>query len=108
MKEFGNINDLMTELDDFDLLEGEGGLTIDDTEKRNNIRLELAHKLNLEAISWKQKVREKWLKDGDKNTRYFQCLTNQRRRSNYVEDIVIGSDCTFGNDNIREAAKGFF
>lgn len=62
----------------------------------------------MEAISWKQKCREKWLKDGDKNTKYFHYLANHHRRSNYVDEILV-DDCRFdGNAAMREAAKSYF
>lgn len=108
MKEYGNINELMHDLDELDTLEGEGGLKPNDIERRNIMRLDLAHKLNREAVPHKQKAREKWLKDGDKNNRYFHCLANHIRRSNYVEDLYVAVECISGNDNIREEDKRFF
>lgn len=47
-------NGLSTELDHLDEIEGDFGLSIEDRDRKNSL------KLNLEAISWKQKVREKW------------------------------------------------
>lgn len=72
------------------------------------MRNELAEKLQLEAISWKQKLREKWFKEGDKNTRFFHCLANHRRRNNYVEEIKYEGEVIFGNEKLREAANDYF
>lgn len=38
------------------------------------MRLELANMLCREEISWRHKVIEKWLQEGDRNTRYFHNL----------------------------------
>lgn len=67
------IRSIITEIEIMDNAEGTSGLTDSDREKRTLLKLNLANKLNMEAISWKQKSREKWLKDSDRNTKYFYC-----------------------------------
>lgn len=95
--EESNIHSLMTELDFLENAEGNLGLSIIGRERKNNIKLEFSNKLNMEVISWKQKTREKWLKDGNKNTRYFHSLANYRRSVNYVEELLIGETSIAGN-----------
>lgn len=50
--ESGLISDLMKEIAILDKQDGELGLSATDRKRRNNLKLELASKLNLEAISW--------------------------------------------------------
>nr|XP_011465852.1 PREDICTED: uncharacterized protein LOC105351932 [Fragaria vesca subsp. vesca] len=45
-----------------------------------------------ENLFWRQKSREKWLQDGDKNTRFFHLTTLVRRRRNKIEGIFDAQD----------------
>ncbi|KAK9939901.1 hypothetical protein M0R45_016581 [Rubus argutus] len=40
-----------------------------------------------ENLFWKQKSRDKWLQEGDKNTKYFHLSTLIRRRKNKIEGL---------------------
>lgn len=91
----------MAEIVSIDNTEGVWGLSSMDEEKRNMLKLDLANKLNKEAISWKQNARETSLKDWDKNTKYFHCLANQQRICNYAEKILIDDIKVEGNAAMR-------
>lgn len=54
-----------------------------------------------------RKLERNDFKDGDKNTGYFYCFANHRRRCNYVEELLFNCGCITGN-SMREAAKDFF
>lgn len=108
MKEQTRINDLLYELVDLDHFEATMGLNFDDRDKRNVLKVELVNKMHWEAISWKQKAREKWIREGDKNSKFFHCLANHRRRANYVESFVVNNKIITGNEALQEAAKSHF
>ena len=46
----------------------------------------------MEETSWRKKSREIWLKEGDKNTGFFQRVANSQRRRNSIDKIRIGGD----------------
>ena len=62
---------------------------------KENLELEAA--LHLEAnawmereeIKWKQKSRELWLKEGDRNSKFFHLSTLIRRRRNFIAEIHL-------------------
>lgn len=55
-----------------------------------------------------QKVRKKWLKEGDKNDKYFHYLANHRRRINYVKELIVNENSVKANDNMRKSVKSYF
>ena len=49
---------------------------------------------------WKQKSRVFWLREGDRNTKFFHALTKQRRARNKITQLQDG------NGNIVEDEEG--
>lgn len=102
------INDILTEIDVLDIKEEGCSLSITNKERKNSLKSNLAHRLHMEAISWKQKFGEKWLKDGDTNSKYFHTLAKHRRRVNYVEELIMDNNSIKGNETLRDGAKTHF
>ncbi|XP_021890901.1 uncharacterized protein LOC110809397 [Carica papaya] len=102
------LNDNLEELRKLEHLEMDGLLREGGRGRRGELKLEIAAKMNLEAISWRQKTRERWIKEVDRNTRYLQSLANSRRKNNYVEELEFGGDTVRGNAVLREKVKDYF
>ena len=60
-------------------------------EENNRLETGLQNELNewlyRSEVLWRQKSRELWLKEGDKNSRFFHLSTIVRRRRNTIEAV---------------------
>ena len=64
-------------------------LSLEELEGRKEAREDYKKWVLLEEITWRQKSREVWLKEGDRNTGFFHKMANAHRRRNNVERIMI-------------------
>jgi hypothetical protein len=71
--------ELMNELQGLESKENQGLFTGEDRVRRLNAQTELEETLLLDEVSWRQKSRIQWLKEGDKNTKFFHRNANANR-----------------------------
>ena len=65
--------------------------------------------LEQEEIFWKQKSRNSWLIEGDKNTRFFHSSTVIMRRRNKIERLKKKNSLWIKDTNgMKEEAVGYF
>lgn len=64
-----------------------GGHTEETPEKEQRIHKELEERRKQDEILWKQKSRIRWLKEGERNTKFFHRTTIQRRIHNNIPFI---------------------
>ena len=70
---------LLSKLFDLDLREGMQVLTMANKARKIEIKAKIEALASLEEISWRQKSRALFLKEGDNNTRFFHRLANSHR-----------------------------
>ncbi|KAG5618937.1 hypothetical protein H5410_018761 [Solanum commersonii] len=72
------------------------------------LKLELQKLAKIEEVSWRQKSRCLWLKEGDKNTKYFQKVANGHRRNNTIDKLKIGEVIVDDKVAIKEEILRFY
>ena len=78
----------------WDLKEKDKLLTVSEAEERLLAREDYKYWSLLEEVSWRQKSRELWLKEGEKNTQFFHRMANSHRRRNFIKKVRING-CWF-------------
>ncbi|RVX03382.1 hypothetical protein CK203_019920 [Vitis vinifera] len=73
----------------WDAKEKTNRLTLEEVEARREAREEYKKWVLLEEVTWRQKSREVWLKERDRNTSFFHMMANAHRRRNNMERIRI-------------------
>ena len=90
---FGNVEinkeDALRRVSFWDDREKERGLVLEEAEEHAKARADFKSWALLEEISWRQKSRETWLKEGDRNTSFFHRMANAHRRRNCLNSICI-------------------
>jgi hypothetical protein len=90
---FGNIDSLkqtrFEKLRTFDRLETKRALDPEEKLSKSLISSDLEKITLQEEISWRQKSRVLWLKEGDKCTKFFHRLVNSNQRFNSIELLSV-------------------
>ena len=102
--DFGNIivkkQQLWSKLNTLDVKEDFQPLSEEGKLDQASFRADLEKVALLEEISWRQKSKMLFLKEGDSNTRFFHRMTNSNRRNNCIETLMIDGAMTSNQDRI--------
>ncbi|RVX05281.1 Transposon TX1 uncharacterized 149 kDa protein [Vitis vinifera] len=78
---------ILNDLAIFDAIEQEGGLNPDLISQRASRKGELEVLILREEIHWRQKVKVKWVKEGDCNSKFYHKVANGRRNRKYIKEL---------------------
>ena len=90
-----------------DNLEKERELSLEEFEKRVKARDDYKKWSLLEEVSRRQKSRELWLKEGDRNTGFFHKMANSHRRRNSINKIKVNGNWVT-EDNAKKGVVDTF
>ncbi|CAA7027574.1 unnamed protein product [Microthlaspi erraticum] len=79
------------------------------SEEVMKLKWDLCNALRDEELFWRQKSRVSWLKEGDRNTKFFHATTKQRRARNRITKLKR-QDGSWAEteDSIEQTATGYF
>ncbi|XP_039022797.1 uncharacterized protein LOC120155311 [Hibiscus syriacus] len=78
-------------------------------DKELKVRTKLEDILDHEELLWQQKSRATWVKDRDRNTKYFHSRAMTRPKSNRIQGMKLSSgDWCFEDEVLRNEAILFF
>ena len=110
--DFGNIvakkQLLWSKLNVLDLKEDHHSLLEVEKLEKASLRSELEKVALLEEISWRQKSKVLFLKEGDSNMRFFHRMANSNRRNNCIENLVIDGALSSNQDRIAAHIEHFY
>lgn len=102
------INLALDQIRESDEKAGQGGLNSEEEILRGELKNELESLLLKEEISWKQKSRVQWLKEGDKNTKFFHRSATAHRTVNQIRKITLDGDLLEDKAVIQEGIVGSY
>ena len=91
-----------------DSLERLGSLSEEDRSSQRIAKDEFSHCAILEEISWRQKSRALWLKEGDSNTKFFHRMANARRRRNFISSMTVRGVQLDKEEELKEGIGSYF
>ena len=62
----------------------------------------------MKEVSWRQKSKVLWLKEGDNNTKFFHKMANSHQRYNYMERVEVDGVVYEEAPEVREKVVQFY
>ena len=95
-------------VDFLDKEESARSLSMEEEEARKEAKETYKMWVLLEEASWRQKFREIWLKEGDRNTRFFHQMANAYRRRNQLTRVKVNGRWFTEESEIKEEVSRAF
>ena len=109
---FGNLEvkkkEALKKVKDWDVLEERNPFTLREREQKVEVVNDFKRWALLEEVHWRQKSREIWLKEGDRNTWFFHRLANSHKRGNYIIKMKINENWVTEDANLKLGIVGAF
>ena len=84
------------------------GLSNDEIDQRTEAREELATVLQMDEISWRQNSRALWLREGERNTKFFHRTANLCTKFNFISAVMIEGNRYETIENMKSSIHGLY
>jgi hypothetical protein len=101
-------HELKAEYDKLDILSESRTLTPQEREHMCSVNASLEKILDMEEVKARQRSRERNIKEGDRNTRFFHAVANQRKRKTSIHSIEGPGGTTDTTEKIIEVATQYY
>ena len=98
----------LDQLQFWDAKEKTNRLSLEEMDARREVRKEYKKWVLLEEVTWRQKSREVWLKEDDRNTSFFHRMANAHRRRNNMDRTRINGVWHSKENGISEGIVNAF
>jgi len=109
---FGHLEFKMASLVDkvklLDEKEQQQSLSWADRYKRLRVKKELSMVRKSIDIFWRQRAKQQWSEDGDRNTKFFHQVANIRKRFNAIHKIQVDGEFYFDAASAKNATFNFY
>ncbi|XP_010327535.1 uncharacterized protein [Solanum lycopersicum] len=82
-------NTLLRNLAALETIAGIRMLTHEETTNKGELLLEYEHLIKKEEISWRQRSRALWLKEGDRYTKFFHKVPDVNKKYNSIDQLCV-------------------
>ena len=76
--------------------------------ERLRVKKELSMVRKSIDIFWRQRAKQQWIEDGDRNTRFFHQVANRRRKFNAIHKIQVDGEFYVDAASARNAIVNFY
>lgn len=98
----------MEELAKWEAVQEQRVLTEEEIQQKTNLAITYEQVAKNEEIRWRQRSRIQWLKQGDKNTKFFDRVATSHKRYNSIESLLVDGCNTNDPSVIKETIKSFY
>nr|XP_016450704.1 PREDICTED: uncharacterized protein LOC107775483 [Nicotiana tabacum] len=100
-----HILDQLAEIEDIQELRS---LNEEETHKKTSLMLEFEENARKEEIAWRQRSRVLWLKEGDRNTKFFHRTANAHKRYNNIDKLQVNRETVENLEDITREIISFY
>jgi len=99
---------ILSQLTELEVIQDQRQLSDDEIYLRTTLTVEFEENAKKEEVAWRQRSRAIWLKEGDKNTKFFHRTANCHKRYNNIDKLLVDGECTGDSLVIREEIVKFY